>query len=84
MVNYDSFDVITEPRRSQSTPMFMRRTRSRRGKMIFLMSIVCTLVMVVVWRGSKKVLLTIIQVYILMIDQFNRSLIGRPFLDTEN
>lgn len=55
MANYDAFDGITEPRRSQPKPAFMRLARTRRSRSAFLISVVFVLLVLVGWRGSEKV-----------------------------
>ena len=50
-LNYDAFDTITEPGR-RPQPMFMRRTKARRGKAVILGATFCVVLLLWGWRSS--------------------------------
>lgn len=52
MALYDAFDSITEPRRQQSLPLFLRVARARRTRTTFLAVVVASLVLLLTWRTS--------------------------------
>ena len=55
MASCNAFDGTTEPRRASPRPLFMRLARVRRGRSAILVSALCALTLLVLWKGSGKV-----------------------------
>lgn len=55
MASYEGFDGITEPGRGQRLPYFMRATRTRRNRTLFLVGAVFCMIALLTWGTTSKV-----------------------------
>ena len=52
---YDAFDDITEPRRQQTSPFFLRVARTRRARTVLLGFAIALLILLLTWGNSSVV-----------------------------